>query len=270
MFGLRARFEFVSGGDVGVTKAAQLSQLLKGGLAGPGSTMVGDRAIDIVAGKTNALRAIGVLWGHGSESELADAGADRLLSDPIQLEVLADAVWLVAAADRERLGEGEGVSRSRQVQGWYKFNYIIHAYHGSSEVVLKPKMGLVTLGARDLARMIAFYRDGLGFPTHNYVEGDEMVMFRLEGTWLGLLPRTSLAADAGISAEGSGFSGVTISHNAPSKDAVDRVFSEALAAGATELKSPQDVFWGGYSGYFADPEGNLWEVAFNPFTDLTW
>jgi phosphoglycolate phosphatase len=92
MFGLRAHFEFVSGGDVGVAKAVQLSQLLKGGLAGPGSTMVGDRAIDIVAGKTNALRAIGVLWGHGSESELADAGADRLLSDPIQLEVLADAV----------------------------------------------------------------------------------------------------------------------------------------------------------------------------------
>ena len=98
---------------------------------------------------------------------------------------------------------------------------------------MKPKISLITLGARDLPRMIAFYRDGLGFPTHNYTPGDDMVMFALEGTWLGLFPR------------------------------------EALAAGATWTKPPQDVFWGGYSGYFADPEGNLWEVAWNPFTDLT-
>ncbi len=134
---------------------------------------------------------------------------------------------------------------------------------------MKPKIGLITLGARDLERMIAFYRDGLGFPLHNYSPGDDMVMFRLEGTWLGLFPRDALAEDAAISTEGSGFSGVCLAHNEPSKEGVDRVFTEAIAAGAAPIKQPQDVFWGGYSGYFADPEGNLWEVAFNPLTDLT-
>jgi len=134
---------------------------------------------------------------------------------------------------------------------------------------MKPKISLITFGARDLPRMIAFYRDGLGFPTHNYKDGDDMVMFRLEGTWLGLFPREELAQDAGISGEGAGFAGVALAHNAPSKAEVDAVFAQAVAAGATAVKQPQDVFWGGYSGYFADPEGNLWEVAWNPFTDLT-
>jgi catechol 2,3-dioxygenase-like lactoylglutathione lyase family enzyme len=134
---------------------------------------------------------------------------------------------------------------------------------------MKPKISLITFGTRDLERMIAFYRDGLGFPTHNYKPGDDMVMFQLEGTWLGLFPRDELAKDATLSTEGSGFSGVALAHNAPSKEEVDQVFAQALAAGATAVKTPEDVFWGGYSGYFADPEGNLWEVAFNPFTDLT-
>ncbi|WP_372786667.1 VOC family protein [Phenylobacterium sp.] len=134
---------------------------------------------------------------------------------------------------------------------------------------MKPKISLITFGVRDLERMIVFYRDGLGLPPHNYNPGDDMVMFRLEGSWLGLFPRDELAKDATVSVEGSGFSGVAIAHNEPSKEGVDAVFAEALAAGATAVKRPEDVFWGGYSGYFADPEGNLWEVAFNPFTDLT-
>lgn len=134
---------------------------------------------------------------------------------------------------------------------------------------MKPKISLITFGVRDLDRMLAFYRDGLGLPLHNYKPGDDMVMFRLDGTWLGLFPRDELAKDAQTSVEGSGFSGVAIAHNEPSKEGVDAVFAEALAAGATAVKAPEDVFWGGYSGYFADPEGNLWEVAFNPLTDLT-
>jgi phosphoglycolate phosphatase len=92
MFGLRGHFAFVSGGDVGIPKTAQLSRLLTDGFAGPGSTMIGDRAIDVVAGKANSLRGVGVLWGHGSESELLDAGADRILSTPGQLEELADPI----------------------------------------------------------------------------------------------------------------------------------------------------------------------------------
>jgi phosphoglycolate phosphatase len=88
MFGLREYFAFVSGGDVGVSKAVQLSAILADRLAGPGSTMIGDRAFDVVAGKANSLRTIGVLWGHGSEAELVDAGADRVLAEPMELDQL--------------------------------------------------------------------------------------------------------------------------------------------------------------------------------------
>lgn len=134
---------------------------------------------------------------------------------------------------------------------------------------MKPKISLITFGARDLDRMVAFYRDGLGFPPHNYAPGDEMVMFRLEGTWLGLFPRAAQAAEAGVAAEGSGFGGVVLSHNVASREEVDRVFAEALAAGGAATAKPKAYEWGGYSGYFADPEGHVWEVCHNPLTDLT-
>jgi len=134
---------------------------------------------------------------------------------------------------------------------------------------MKPKIAMITLGVNDIAGSLAFYRDGLGFQTHNYKDGDDMVMFRLEGSWLGLYPRDKLAEDATVAEKGSGFRGVTLAHNVSSKDEADRVFAQALAAGAAPIKTPRDVFWGGYSGYFADPDGHLWEVAWNPFTDLT-
>jgi len=134
---------------------------------------------------------------------------------------------------------------------------------------MKPKISLITLGVADLARSLAFYRDGIGFPTHNYKPGDDVVFFRLEGTWLALYPRDRLAADANLPADGAGFSGVTLAHNVASKADADAVFALAIAAGARAIKQPQDVFWGGYSGYFADPDSHLWEVAWNPFTDLT-
>lgn len=134
---------------------------------------------------------------------------------------------------------------------------------------MKPKIGLVTLGVADLARSLAFYRDGLGLPTEDYDPEAKVVFFRLDGTWLAIFPRDELAKDAGVPAAGQGFSGITLAHNEPSKDGVNAVFAEALAAGATAVKAPEDVFWGGYSGYFSDPDGHLWEVAYNPFTDLT-
>jgi len=134
---------------------------------------------------------------------------------------------------------------------------------------MKPKVGLIGLGVRDLERALRFYRDGLGFPTHNYKDGDAIVFFRMEGSWLSVYGWDALAADAEVPAEGSGFRGFTLAHNEPRAADVDRVFAEALAAGATAVKQPQKVFWGGYSGYFADPDGHLWEVAYNPFTDLT-
>jgi catechol 2,3-dioxygenase-like lactoylglutathione lyase family enzyme len=134
---------------------------------------------------------------------------------------------------------------------------------------MKPKISIVTLGVRDFAASLAFYREGLGFPTHNHTEGEEHVMFRLEGSWLSLYPRDKLAEDATVPDDGRGFSGVTLAHNVASKDEVDAVFAKAVARGARPVKPPQEVFWGGYSSYFADPDGYLWEVAFNPFTDLT-
>ncbi len=134
---------------------------------------------------------------------------------------------------------------------------------------MKPKISLIGLGVSDFARSMAFYRDGLGFEPHNYTEGEDHVMFRLEGTWLSLYPRGLLADDAAVSPEGSGFAGFTLAHNVASRAEVDEVFAFAVACGARAMKPPREVFWGGYSGYFADPDGFLWEVAHNPFTDLT-
>ena len=134
---------------------------------------------------------------------------------------------------------------------------------------IKPKIGIVTLGVADIERALVFYRDGLGWPTHHYKPGDDCIFFALEGAFLALYPRDKLAEDAQVSVQGSGFSGIALAHNEPSKADVDRAFAVAIAAGARAVKQPQDVFWGGYSGYFADPDGYLWEVAYNPFTDLS-
>jgi catechol 2,3-dioxygenase-like lactoylglutathione lyase family enzyme len=134
---------------------------------------------------------------------------------------------------------------------------------------MKAKISIVTLGVTDLARSLAFYRDGLGFETHNYKDGDGIAMLRMEGSWLSLYPRDALAEDAQVPGGGSGFPGFTLANNVESETTVDEVFAFAVAAGARAVKAPQEVFWGGYSGYFADPDGFLWEVAFNPFTDLT-
>jgi catechol 2,3-dioxygenase-like lactoylglutathione lyase family enzyme len=134
---------------------------------------------------------------------------------------------------------------------------------------MKSKISLITLGVTDLQKSLTFYRDGLGLPTHDYKEGAGIVFFAMEGTWLALFPREELAADATVAAAGSGFTGITLAHNVGSRQEVDGVMALAVAAGAKPVKQPHEVSWGGYSGYFADPDGYLWEVAFNPFFDLT-
>ncbi len=134
---------------------------------------------------------------------------------------------------------------------------------------MKPKISLITLGVSDFQKSLHFYRDGLGFSPHNYKEGDDVVFFEMEGTWISLYNRKKLAEDATVSYEGTGFSGITLAHNVSSKEKVNQVYELALSVGAKEIKKPQEVFWGGYSAYFADPDGHLWEVAFNPFMDLT-
>ena len=100
-------------------------------------------------------------------------------------------------------------------------------------------------------------------------EDDTMVMFKSEATWLGLYPWDLLAEDAEVDKQGNGFRGVALAHLEPTKEDVDRVINEARSLGAEIVKEPQEVFWGGYSGYFKDLDGHLWEIAMNPFTDLT-
>ena len=127
---------------------------------------------------------------------------------------------------------------------------------------MKPRISMITLAVRDLATAVRFYEQGLGFPRME--SPPEVAFFTLNGSWLGLYGRESLAEDAEVPAEGEGFEGFTLAHNVDSEQEVDAVIAQALAAGATLAKKPQKVFWGGYSGYFRDPDGHLWEVAHNP------
>ena len=127
---------------------------------------------------------------------------------------------------------------------------------------MKPRISMITLGVSDLEKSVKFYQEGLGFPKMDS-EGD-IAFFTLNGSWLSLYSREALAEDATVSAEGSGFRGFTLSHNVSSETEVEQVINQALGAGATLVKPAQKVFWGGYSGYFTDPDGYLWEVACNP------
>lgn len=128
---------------------------------------------------------------------------------------------------------------------------------------MKPRISMITLGVSDLAASIRFYEEGLGLPRME--SPPEVAFFTLNGTWLGLYGREALAEDAGVSSEGSGFSGIALAHNLASEEEVHELLEQAVAAGARLVKPGQKVFWGGYSGYFADPDGYLWEVAHNPF-----
>jgi catechol 2,3-dioxygenase-like lactoylglutathione lyase family enzyme len=126
---------------------------------------------------------------------------------------------------------------------------------------MKPHVAVITLGVRDLDRARAFYADGLGWPIQQ--EDANWVCFLLEGgqSALALYPWDELADDATVPAEGAGFRGVTLSHNVRSSERVDEVLTEAERAGGAIVKRARPTAWGGYGGYFADPEGHLWEVA---------
>lgn len=127
---------------------------------------------------------------------------------------------------------------------------------------MTPRIHLVTLGVADLARSRRFYSD-LGLSPSS-ASNDDVAFFDVGGVVLGLYGRAPLAADAAVSAEGSGFRAVTLAWNQASKADVDAALALAVNAGATLQKRAEEAFWGGYSGYFADPDGHLWEVAYNP------
>jgi catechol 2,3-dioxygenase-like lactoylglutathione lyase family enzyme len=127
---------------------------------------------------------------------------------------------------------------------------------------MKPRISMITLGVDDLDKSTRFYRDGLGFPKMD--SPPEVAFFTLNGSWLGLYGRVPLADDAQVSAEGSGFNNFALAHNVTSETEVDEIMQQALDAGATLSKPAQKTSWGGYSGYFKDPDGHLWEIAHNP------
>lgn len=129
------------------------------------------------------------------------------------------------------------------------------------------RISLITLGVTDVQASAAFY-ERLGW-TRSSASQEQIVFIKLKGLALGLFSREELARDANLPAAGpAGFSGVTLAHNLDSPEAVDAAMALALASGARQVKAPEKVFWGGYSGYFADPDGHLWELAHNPFAPL--
>jgi catechol 2,3-dioxygenase-like lactoylglutathione lyase family enzyme len=128
---------------------------------------------------------------------------------------------------------------------------------------MEQRVSLITLGVGDLQRSHDFY-ERLGWKRVN-TKADGIVFFQVGGMALALYPRIALAEDATVSPEGHGFSGITLAYNARTRDEVDAVLAQAEAVGAKLLKPAQETFWGGYDGYFADPDGFLWEVAWNPF-----
>ncbi len=134
---------------------------------------------------------------------------------------------------------------------------------------MKPRIYLITLGVDDLERSLRFYRDGLGLETEGIIgtefENGAVVFFELSGGLrLALWPRASIAADSGLAVAGAAPGNVTLAHNVGGEAEVDAVMAEAVAAGARVVKAAAKTFYGGYAGYFADPDGHVWEVAFNP------
>ncbi|MFI5266967.1 MAG: VOC family protein [Chloroflexota bacterium] len=134
---------------------------------------------------------------------------------------------------------------------------------------MEPRISVVTLGVSDLPRSIRFYRDGLGWPS-GVNDGEDVAFFQLGGgTVLSLFGREDLAKDANVAAgEPAMFGGFTLAQCLASKAEVDVALEAARAAGGTIIKPASDAFWGGYNGYFADPDGHPWEIAWNPFWEL--
>jgi catechol 2,3-dioxygenase-like lactoylglutathione lyase family enzyme len=127
---------------------------------------------------------------------------------------------------------------------------------------MEQRVSIITLGVADLQRTREFY-ERLGW-RRSMVKAEGVVFFQIGGMALALYPRQELAKDANVTAHGDGFRGVSLSYNARNRAEVDSVLEEAEAAGAKLTKPAQEAFWGGYSGYFSDPDGFLWEVAWNP------
>jgi uncharacterized protein len=135
-----------------------------------------------------------------------------------------------------------------------------------TESGLSPRLSIVTLGVANVAKAKAFY-EALGWRPSSASQ-EQIIFFQLSGVVLALFDRNHLADDATVAPAGDGFRAVTLAHNVGSEAEVDAALAHAERAGARIVKPASKVFWGGYSGYFADPDGHLWEVAFNPFVSF--
>jgi catechol 2,3-dioxygenase-like lactoylglutathione lyase family enzyme len=132
---------------------------------------------------------------------------------------------------------------------------------------MEQRLSFITLGVADLARAEAFYR-ALGWTPSSYGDGKGITFFQLPGMVFALFPREELAHDAEVENSTPGFSGITLSHNVRSEAEVDATLAGAVGAGGRLTRAAGKAFWGGYMGYFADPDGHLWEVCFNPHAEL--
>lgn len=132
---------------------------------------------------------------------------------------------------------------------------------------MEQRLSLITLGVRDLGRSTAFY-EALGWK-RSVRDASSVSFFQCGGIAVALFPRAELAKDAGIPADGHGFAGISLAYNTRSREEVDRILEEVKAVGGEIVKPGTDAFWGGYAGYFCDPDGYLWEVAWNPDFLLT-
>lgn len=127
---------------------------------------------------------------------------------------------------------------------------------------MEPRISFITLGVADLERATRFYEQGLGLP--RLPTPPSVTFFEMGKTWLALWPRENLAADAGLPNNGSGFSGFSLAHNVRSRAEVDALLAHVAQHGGKVVKPGQPTDWGGYAGYFSDPDGFLWEIAHNP------
>lgn len=132
---------------------------------------------------------------------------------------------------------------------------------------MEQRLSLVTLGAKNLKQLTKFYTSTFGWRPLTS-SNDSVTFFQLNGFQLGIFGYDALAEDANVPADGHGFKGFSLAYNLRTKAEVDELFTELKAKGVAITKEPQEVFWGGYSGYIADPENNLWEIAYNPYMDF--
>ncbi|GHT31401.1 lactoylglutathione lyase [Bacteroidia bacterium] len=133
------------------------------------------------------------------------------------------------------------------------------------------RINVICLGVRNMEKSVRFYRDGLGFQTNEKEDNPKVVFFNTSGTKFELYPLDLLAQDINeenLLKSAAGFSGVTLAYNVKSEDEVRETIELTRKSGATIVKEPQKVFWGGYHGYFSDPDGYFWEVAYNPFVSF--